>query len=243
MGSRQHLDELKLELVGWDECHTDQQQRDRAVGHNANGWPTDGVTMIGLLRLANLEACLRAVVEDGIPGDVIECGAWRGGACIFARAVLDSMGDDRVVICADSFRGVCPPDPERYPVDAGAPLLSANPALAVPRAEVEANFARFGVSTERVEFLEGWFRDTLPALDAQGRQLAVMRLDGDLYESTWVALENLYPHLSVGGFVIVDDYDDVPVSGQAVDDYRAEYGITEPLCRIDHGAVYWQRQS
>lgn len=242
---RRYLDNLKFELVGWDECRTEDQKRARAVGHNASGWPTYGVTMIGLLRLANIEACIDAIIAEGIPGDVIETGVWRGGACIFMRAVLDSYGDDRSVWVADSFQGVCMPDPERYPADAGAPLLGANPLLAISQSTVKDNFRRFGVSLGNVNFVEGWFRDTLPKLAESlaeiGRNLSLLRLDGDLYESTYVALEHLYPRVSPGGFVIVDDYDDIPACKAAIHDYRKRQGIMSTICRIDHGAVYWRK--
>ena len=113
------------------------------------------------------------------------------------------------------------------------------PELAVSLEQVQANFARYGLLDEQVRFLPGWFRDTLPT--APIRRLALLRLDGDLYESTWIALESLYPKLSPGGFAIVDDYGAIPACRAAVDEFRAAERITESLIEIDWTGVYWRR--
>ena len=112
--------------------------------------------------------------------------------------------------------------------------------LAVPLEQVRSNFARYGLLDDRVRFLVGWFRDTLP--EAPVQQLAVLRLDGDLYESTMDALKALYPKLSVGGYLIVDDYGTIPACRRAVEDYRTEYGITESIQPVDWTGVFWQRR-
>ena len=89
---------------------------------------------------------------------------------------------------------------------------------------------------------EGWFEDTLPVL--RNETFAVVRLDGDLYGSTMTSLANLYPALSPGGFVIVDDYGDHQwAAGQAVDDYRSEHGIDDPLHRVGGACVFWRRRA
>jgi O-methyltransferase len=210
----------------------------------ANGlyWPADGLTMIGQKRLDNVHQCLKAVVEDGIEGDVIEAGVWRGGTAIFMRAVLKLYGSDKQVFAADSFCGVPKPNPQSYPADQQEERAEAFykfEQLAIPLEEVRANFRRFGLLDDRVTFLEGWFKDTLPA--APIARLALMRLDGDLYESTWDALINLYPKLQAGGFCIVDDYGSIPACKQAVHDYREQYGASEPMVAIDSSGVFWRR--
>ena len=167
-------------------------------------WPFSAETMIGRRRLDNLIECLTTVLDDGIPGDLIETGVWRGGATILMRGALAAWEDEaRSVWVADSFRGLPTPDGTTWPADQGVDLSDID-ALAVPRSVVEANFERYGLLDERVHFLEGWFADTLPT--APIKQLALLRLDGDLYQSTWEALEHLYPKLSVGGIVIVDPW-------------------------------------
>lgn len=201
--------------------------------------PPTAETVIGLRRLENIESCIASVLRDDVPGDLIETGVWRGGATIFMRGVLKAYGvTDRVVWVADSFRGVPKPDGARFPQDAGAPFWR-NAHLAVSAEEVAANFRRYGLLDEQVRFLEGWFQETLPSAPIE--RLALLRLDGDLYESTIVALEALYPKVSPGGFVIVDDYGGgAPGCARAVDDFRARQGITDELRRVDWNGAYWR---
>jgi O-methyltransferase len=207
----------------------------RALGMD---WPGGAETMIGLYRLNNIRQCIISVLQRNVPGDLAETGVWRGGAAIFMRAVLKAYGDlDRKVWLADSFQGFPKPDMANYPAERDGDLWRI-PLLAVSLETVKANFARYGLLDEQVRFLPGWFRDTLP--EAPMDRLAVLRLDGGMYESTIVALRSLYHKVSTGGFVIADDYNSVPACRQAVDDFRAEEGIVEPLCLIDWTGVYWQ---
>jgi O-methyltransferase len=209
----------------------------RAEGRD---WPPDAETMIGLRRLDNLELCVRDVLERGVPGDLIETGVWRGGACIFMRAMLKAYGDaDRTVWVADSFRGL--PKPNAHRVTDVEDALWTVPFLAVPVERVKENFARYGLLDSQVRFLPGWFQDTLPTAPVE--QIAVMRLDGDMYDSTMVALRSLYPKLSVGGYVIIDDYHAVRGCQRAVDDFRAEHAITDELRRVDWTCRFWRRSA
>ena len=177
-------------------------------------WPAYPHTMIGTRRLDNLQFCVETVLREGIEGDLIETGVWRGGACIFMRAVLAAHGVvDRKVYVADSFAGLPKPDVDRFPVDKGDALHRAA-FLAVSQAEVEDNFRKYGLLDDQAVFLKGWFKDTLPG--AAIHKLAVLRLDGDMYGSTMDVLTSLYPRLSPGGFCIIDDYN-WPGCRQAVD--------------------------
>jgi O-methyltransferase len=204
------------------------------------GWLPTGMTMLGALRLAQLRDAVETVVREGIEGDLIETGVWRGGATILMRGVLRAHGvTDRRVWVADSFQGLPRPDPERYPADEGD-RLHEQPALAIPLEEVRANFAWHGLLDDQVRFVPGWFRDTLPSL--AGHRWSVVRLDGDMYESTIVGLEHLYPGLSPGGFLIVDDYGAVPACRQAVEDFRSANPITETMHEVDWTAVYWRKR-
>jgi O-methyltransferase len=200
--------------------------------------PPWALTMIGTRRLDNVESCMRSVLENGVPGDFIETGVWKGGTTIFMRGLLKALGiTDRRVYVADSFEGVPPPDPESYPADRES-VFHLWPGLAVDLPAVKENFARFDLLDEQVEFVKGWFRDTLPAL--RDHTWAVIRLDGDLYESTMDALENLYGGLSVGGWLIVDDYE-IEACRQAVTDFRAARGVTDEIRPIDGYGVCWQK--
>jgi O-methyltransferase len=181
------------------------------------------------------------VLEREVPGDLIETGAWRGGATIFMRAILRAYGDtERVVWVADSFQGLPTPDPSLYPEDE-TDRSWAHAELAVSLDNVKANFERYGLLDDQVRFLPGWFRETLPAAPIE--RLALLRLDGDMYESTMVALESLYPKLSSGGYVIVDDYGALQGCRAAVDDFRREQAITEELKWIDWTGVFWKRRA
>lgn len=209
----------------------------KKLGH---GWPSRAHTMIGLARLDSLQSQVEDVLESGVPGDLIECGAWRGGATILMRAVLKAHGvTNRTVWVADSFEGLPPPDPEKYPADAGSDLHTYE-TLAVSLEEVKDNFASYGLLDGQVQFLKGWFKDTLPS--AKIERLAILRVDGDMYESTMDALKSLYPKLSVGGYVIIDDVGAVPGSKKAVRDFRQRHGITAEVEAIDWTGIYWQKE-
>jgi O-methyltransferase len=213
---------------------------DRAKREVGLDWPAQAETMVGLRRLENLETLVVDLVRRGVPGDLVETGVWRGGAAIFMRGVLKALGDgERRVWACDSFAGLPRSDPQKYAADAGDPHWSFA-ELAVPLEEVKANFARYGLLDDQVRFLPGWFRDTLPS--APFRHIGLLRLDGDMYESTHVALESLYPKLSPGGYLVVDDYGAIPACRQAVTDYRTEHGIDEPIQEIDWTGVYWRRR-
>jgi O-methyltransferase len=212
----------------------EDQLRMRAAGMD---WPLQGLTMVGLTRLDDLQSCVESVVADGVEGDLIEAGAWRGGASILMRATLDSLGAaDRTVVVADSFRGF----PEREEENRDADELSVFDFLAVPVEQVRENFERFGCD-HGVELVEGYFEHTLPGL--AGRPWAVARLDGDTYEATMLSLRCLYPNLSAGGCLIVDDYGALDECRDAVDDFRREHGIAEPLEEVDWTCVRWRRES
>jgi O-methyltransferase len=214
---------------------------DPALREEGRDWPADAETMIGLRRLDNLEATVVDAVRRGVPGDLVETGVWRGGAVIFMRGVLRALGDtSRRVWACDSFAGLPAPDAGRYPKDAGDPHHTF-PQLAVSIDEVRANFARYGLLDDQVKLLPGWFRDTLPRAPIE--RIAVLRLDGDMYESTIVALDSLYPRLSPGGYLIVDDYGAVPGCREAVDDYRRAHGVHESVHPIDWTGVYWRRRA
>lgn len=207
----------------------------REVGKD---WPADAETMVGMKRLLNVRECLESVLADGVPGDFIETGAWRGGTCIFARAVLKAHGvTDRTVWVADSFEGLPKPD-GRFEADAGDEHHTKI-ELAVSVEKVEENFRRYDLLDDQVKLLVGWFNETLPTAPID--QIAVLRLDGDMYASTIDALEPLYDKVAVGGYVIVDDYGAVKGCAQAIHDFREARGITDELHPIDWAGVYWRK--
>lgn len=213
--------------------------RSREIGMD---WPSRAESMIGLRRMENIQQCVAAIVADQIPGDLIETGVWRGGAVIFMQANLKAWGaTNRTVWAADSFQGLPRPNVADYPADQGDTFYKQT-GLGVGADVVRHNFERYGLWDDNVQFLVGWFKDTLPTAPIES--LSLMRLDGDLYESTIQALDALYPKLSVGGFCIIDDYGTLVSQAQAaVHDYRRKHGINDEIIDIDGSGAYWRKSS
>jgi O-methyltransferase len=213
----------------------------RALRESGWDWPGEAETMIGMIRLNCIEECVATAVHDGVPGDLLEAGVWRGGAAIYMRALLFALGDEtRTVWVADSFAGLPQPDSTNFAQDATMDL-SEYKELAVSLEEVRSNFERYGMLDERVRFLKGWFKDTLAAAPID--RLAVLRLDGDYYESTIQGLEALYDKVSPYGFVIIDDYFTFEQCKQAVDDFRVANSIHEEIVQVDWGSIYWRKSN
>jgi len=203
-------------------------------------WPSWAHTMVSLNRLNNIQMAVETILNENVPGDLIETGVWRGGSCILMRAILKINNDKtRRVFVADSFEGLPKPNADQYPSDKDDPHHLYSGYLAVSKEQVAENFRKYGLLDDRVVFLKGWFKDTLPTAPIE--KLAMMRLDGDMYESTMDALNGLYDKLSPGGFCIIDDYV-LPNCKAAVEDFRKKKGITEPLIEIDQAGRYWRKK-
>jgi O-methyltransferase len=196
-------------------------------------------TMIGRQRMDQLDVCVQSVIDECVPGDLMECGVWRGGAAILMRGILMARGiTDRRVWVADSFEGLPKP---RLDQDANLDLSKESyPQLAVSLEQVMMNFKRYDLLDEQVHFLKGWFKDTLSSAPID--RLALLRLDGDLYESTMDCLVALYTKVSPGGYVVIDDYGCLKCCADAVDDFRAANRIDEPLVKIDWTGVVWRKK-
>ncbi len=252
---RAYLDLLKLSLcdlagsgttsgvgepgggVRWRELAADELD----VRIEGRDWPRHGLTMCGLPKLDDLQRCVETIVRDEVPGDLIELGTWRGGASILMRATLNCLGAyDRTVWMADSFQGF----PEHVPGSERAysrtvePFMSAFDYLVAPVEDVRASVARFGLA-DGVRIVPGFFADTVGEITGQW---ALLRLDADTYDPTMLVLEHQYPSLSVGGFAVIDDYGALEECRVAVDRYRADHGITEPLEEVDWGCVRWRKE-
>jgi O-methyltransferase len=227
-----YLDIEKLQIV----LKRDFSETQRTEGRI---WPGYADTMIGLKRLDNLQYCIETVISEGVEGDLIETGAWRGGACIFMRAVLAAYGiEDRKIFVADSFEGLPKPDAEKYPADKDD-IHYTYTDLVVSKEDVENNFRKYDLLDNQVVFLKGWFKDTLP--QAPIEKLSILRLDGDMYGSTIESLEILYPKLSSRGFCIIDDY---ALRGcrTAVNDFRSKHKIDSEMKEIDWTGRYWRKE-
>ena len=195
--------------------------------------PCQPHTVLHRSQLDLLEELLVRLHEQGVPGDVLEAGVWRGGAIVLMRAVVEVYGMDRTVIAADSFAGIPPNESiTGDPVDAWPDWWAAS------LDEVKATICRYGLLDERIHFICGRFKETLPS--AAIERLALIRLDADSYDSTSQALEALYPKLTPGGIVIVDDWH-LPGSTVAVMEYRSRNRITSPLVQAAMN-VYWTKE-
>jgi O-methyltransferase len=251
--------ELRIELLEAGEVEENRQKRDRfprdvryrepeafagmlAAKQNGNVWRGKpwrfSHTMVGMRRLEHLQWCAERVFEDGVPGDFLEAGVCQGGASILLRALQVAYGQpQRRTWLADSFEGLPVPAHE---ADTNYDFSEEKqPWLAFSRAAVEDNFRTYDLLSDQVLFLPGWFRDTL--MNAPVPDLAILRLDADLYESTSEALTALYDRVSPGGFVVIDDYDAFAPCRRAVQEFRAERNITVPIRHIDRMAVYWRK--
>jgi hypothetical protein len=231
---------------------------DRDKRLQGKDFPSQAHTMVGMQRLDNIQALVEDILARGVAGDLIETGVWRGGSTIFMRGILKAHGvTDRSVWVADSFEG--PPQPgdegtERSfssdeQRDAWRATIRKRPLSVIIMAAhlregttyeaVREHFERYGLLDDQVRFLRGWFRETLPTAPIE--RLALLRLDGDLYDSTFVALQSLYPKLSAGGYVIVDDYGSFSECRRAVHDYLRASSEEVKLQPVDDEAVFWQK--
>lgn len=197
-------------------------------------------TMMGRKRLDSLHECLDRIRNNAVPGDLVECGVWRGGGCILMAAYLQIFGmPGRRVFVADSFEGLPKPT---LAEDVGLDLsIERSPELAVRLDTVKANFEIYDLLADNVVFLKGWFKDTLPAAPID--EIAVLRLDGDLYESTMDSLEALYDKVASEGVVIVDDYGALETCRKAISDFFARRSEPLPhLSKIDWTGVFWTKK-
>lgn len=227
----------KMIVLREDGLSSEERREKRQKGLD---WPMmQAQTMVGLDRLNNIQDLLEDVIERGVEGDVIETGVWRGGASIFMRAVLKAhdVTDKKVWVC-DSFEGLPLPEPDKYPADAGDAHHTFH-FLAVSQETVAANFEKYGLLDDQVKFVKGYFENTLA--DVPAEKFCLLRLDGDMYSSTIVALKELYPKLSSGGYIIIDDFNLGPCV-DAVNDYRRDNNISAPITDVDGSGAFWRKE-
>ena len=208
-------------------CHIATEEEINEGTH----WPQKAHTMIGIKRLDNIRYCIEKCLEDNIIGDFIETGVWRGGSTIYMKGILKAHNIlDRKVYVADSFNG--------YPNDCDNILHTMN-YLKVSEEEVINNFKTYNLLDDNVIFIKGFFETSLK--NVKFDKLAVLRLDSDMYSSTIQVLEQLYDKVSIGGFIIVDDFTS-SICSSAITDFRNSRNITDSIFPIGkiHGA-YWRK--
>jgi hypothetical protein len=201
-------------------------------------------TMTSADKLYALILATRYVAEHSVPGDIVECGVWRGGSMQAAARTLLARGDtSRDLYLFDTYEGMPPPSDADVRLSDGSSaeqLLASSPregkVWAVATLEdVREAFASVPYPQERLHFVKGLVEDTVPQQAPD--QISILRLDTDWYESTRHELEHLYPRLSSGGVLLIDDYGYWQGSRQAVDEFIARTGARLLLHRMSSGRV------
>jgi O-methyltransferase len=211
---------------------------DHTSRNHGHDWPAYAYTMVGRKRLDHLQLCLDTIEQDGIPGDLVETGIWRGGVCIFMTGYLKIHGvGNRTVWGLDSFEGLPKPNAEDFPADKGDKHYTHR-ELRVDLESVRENIRVFGLLDDKIRLVKGFFSQTIPKLPVQ--KIAILRLDGDMYESTMVVLNNLYSKVAPGGFIVIDDYS-LKNCRMAIDDFMRMNEIVEPVSAIDEYSAYWRK--
>jgi O-methyltransferase len=200
-------------------------------------------TMTSIERMYALYQATCHVLDSDVPGDFVECGVWRGGSVMLMASTLLSRGcSDRTIWLYDTFDGVPPPSDDDIQEMSGRPARDVlaerersgdDPFWGIAsRAQVERNLEQTGYPMDRLRFVQGDVRTTIPA-DAP-ETISILRLDTDWYASTLHELEHLYPRLSSGGVLIIDDYGYWRGARKATDGYFQSLGARPLLHRIDY---------
>lgn len=206
--------------------------------HDVKPW-----TMTSPEKLNALILAVRHVVRHKVPGDIVECGVWRGGSMqATARTLLQAGDTSRHLYLFDTFEGMPPPTEEDRRQDgrSAAELMAASARTSGVWAvasldDVRAGMARTGYPEHLVHYVPGLVEDTVPQQAPE--QISVLRLDTDWYASTKHELDTLYPRLVSGGVLLIDDYGWWQGSRKAVDEFLDETGEPLLLLRMAEGRV------
>jgi hypothetical protein len=215
-----------MPIVDWDLHYRMRDSQNNPPEFKRHGL---GVTTLPLGALDLVQYAIQDVIENNVPGDIVEAGVWRGGLAILMAATIRAYSSNKILYACDSYSGI-------PMVQHDQDVNRWTERYAVSKSEVMKNFARFGMlSEDRVKFVEGYFNESLKGKNIPSA-LSVVHIDGDAFDSTMDVLIEAYPRLSVGGYVIVDDFH---LSGcrDAVIQYRKLRNITEPLLPIPHDYV------
>jgi O-methyltransferase len=225
-----NLSEIRTKFLNGDKLTDDviQQTIDTTPQHPDINWGGTGFSLLPWTAIEHLDFAIRDTISRNVEGDFLETGAWRGGACIVAKSIYNEIAPDKKVYVADSFEGLPKPTGE-YPVDNGDTHYLSD-FMKVSLEQVKENFNKFDLIDDNLIFVKGWFRDTMPKLNID--KLSILRLDGDMYESTIQVLDVMYSKLSSGGYCIIDDYHHQTCK-VAIHDFRTKHNITEPIVKVD----------
>ncbi len=202
-------------------------------------------TMTDANRMYALYKAVNYVLADGIEGDFVECGVWKGGSTmVMAKALMDAGSTDRTLYLYDTFAGMSEPTDDDVAFDDGSTTHETWQASQQdgvtdwaysPLDEVERNVRSTGYAPDRFVFVKGKVEDTIPSTLPD--RIALLRLDTDWKESTRHELDHLFPLVAPHGVVFIDDYDWFRGAREATDEYFAEHGIHMLLTSLGGGGV------
>ena len=197
-------------------------------------------SMTGYARLASVHDLALEVEAGKIPGAFVECGVWKGGSIGLMALVAKDSGSYRKIVLFDSFEGLPQPteadgpEAKRYAEGKAEGRLEAIDQCVGPLETVqELFFVKLGFPREQIDIRKGWFQDTVPGSGDSIGPIAILRLDGDWYDSTRVCLEGLYDKVVPGGYVVLDDYGYWEGCRKATDEFFAKRNLELDLIRID----------
>ena len=188
------------------------------------------------------------LLQSNVSGCFVECGVWKGGSAAIMGLALQHANQKRDLHLFDSFEGLPEPSEADGPSAAAYSSGQSSGKLSpIKRCEADLDevqdflFLKTRLNPAHVHFHVGWFQATVPAAAPRLRPIALLRLDGDWYESTRLCLEHLYPNVSPGGIIVMDDYWAWEGCRKATDEYRQTHQIITPIIRTGVGAGYWAK--
>jgi len=203
---------------------------------------TKPYTMTSLSRLYSFYKATQYVIDNNIPGDIVECGVWKGGSMMAsALTLMNKNNAQKQLYLYDTYEGMSAPTEKDKPLISKRDTLDKwkemqsegfNEWCYSPLEEVQKNLYSTNYPKEKITFIKGKVEETIPNIIPE--KISILRLDTDWYESTYHELMHLFPRLSKGGVLIIDDYGHWKGSREAVDKYLKENEISMLLNRIDY---------
>ena len=208
-------------------------------------WP---YTMLGYHRLANAWDLVGRIQEEGIVGDIVECGVWKGGCSALMAERTRQFKPQRTSWLFDSFEELPKPSQEKKSMAKEYTSSSSEGNLAtIGRCESplttvkELLFTKLQLDSCWINIINGHFQDTLPETSQAIGQIALLRLDGDSYDFTMVCFENLYEKVAPGGYIILDDYLLWEGCKKATDEFLAKHNIKAEIHIVDQAGAYFKK--
>lgn len=205
-------------------------------------------TMSGYKRLSNIYELSKKIEEEKIKGSFVECGVWKGGSAAIMAYLANKTGSSRKIWLFDSFEGL--PEPteadgiiaKSYAENrAGGKLLTINKCVGSLEDVEKIFFQILKINPNNIVIKKGWFQDTLQKERKNIGPIAILRLDGDWYESTKCCLDNLYDNVMSGGYIIIDDYGHWEGAKKALEQFFIDRNIKPNLIKVDYTAIYFKK--